>query len=184
MPQKTVTSLLTTESYDVTDAARLYSRPVAKRTARIERRGGRASWDGQRIREIREALRISREQLSEAAHVSVDDIGRHERNDPKSNPSVDVLARLSLGLNVPIATLLEPVGAPIPVPEKATAGRVQERPGEGSAILERLLERLDQDAPADNSIKGDILRAQHALASAQAALNRALRRADEKSGAA
>lgn len=163
--------------------SRLYSPQVAK--TRTERKGGRELWDGQRIREIREFRRLSQQALADAAGTSKGDVSRHERNDPTSNPSVDVLARIADALSVPVFTLLEAVGSPIP--EKATATRDERQHGAGGGVpaLERIiLGDLDRDAPAEDSTRGDILRAQHALASATAALNRALRRADEKSGAA
>ena len=163
--------------------SRLYSPQVAK--TRIERKGGRELWDGQRIRELRDFRRLSQQALADAAGTGKGDISRHERNDPTSNPSVDVLARIADALDVPVFALFEAVGSPIP--EKAMAARDERQHGSGGSIpaLERIiLEDLDRDAPAEETTRGDILRAQHALASAQAALNRALRRADEKSGAA
>lgn len=102
-----------TESYDVAGFRRLYSGGVAKRTGQKERQGGRELWDGKRIREVREERKLSRPQLAEASGVNEDDIGRHERNDPASNPSMDTLVRLALALKVRPGVLLEPTGTQI-----------------------------------------------------------------------
>jgi transcriptional regulator with XRE-family HTH domain len=77
---------------------------------------GREFWDGRRIREIREARGHSQAVLARLTGVGRADICRHERNDRNSNPSVAAVVRLAFGLNVPPATLLEPVGYRIPRP--------------------------------------------------------------------
>ena len=75
---------------------------------------GRALWDGKRLRDIRWARGLSQESLAQAAGVARGDVSRHERNDPSSNPSLDVLLRLAVALCVPPAALFEPPGAPVP----------------------------------------------------------------------
>lgn len=98
-----------------------------------------------------------------------------------SDPQFSTVEKLAKGFGV---TIVEFLAGPSR-PEKGQTGQDGQR-AEGASIpgLERILAQLDEEAPADETIKGDILRAQHALASAHAALNRALRRADPKSGAA
>lgn len=157
------------ESYDITAQARLQSAIVAKKAGRQRREQpiGRELWDGGRIREIREDRKLSQDGLSGMSGVSKGDISRHERNDPKSNPSVAALVRLSLALNVPQSSLLEPTGSPIPRPGETT-GHV-ERPRQHLAVLESLVAELDIEAPAEDSWRGDVYKA-------LAALNRALRR--------
>jgi transcriptional regulator with XRE-family HTH domain len=155
---------------------------VVKKQSRQERKGGRELWNGERIKEIREARKLTRRQLADKALMSEDDLGRHERNDHASNPAVDVLMRIARALHVPSSALFDPKGAPIPGPEQQESGHDREQ---GVAVLEKLrLNQLDEAAPAEDSTRGDILRAQHALNQAQAALNRALLRPDTKSGAA
>lgn len=178
------------ESYDVTTHARLYSATVAKKSGRKVPTVGRDLWDGKRIREIREARGLSQDDLSGLTGVSKGDISRHERNDDASNPSVAALIRIALALKVPPTTLFEPVGVPFPRPGKDPVD--VGRPSDSVPALEQLrLAQLEAEAPAEDNTRGDIHRAQHALAAAQdavakagAALNRALRRTDPKSGAA
>lgn len=153
------------ESYDVSGQARLYSGVV-----RQKENAGRRLWDGDRIREIREARGLSQAALSTAAGVSKSEISRHETNADVSNPTIDVLYRLAGALQVRVARLFEPVGSPIPRPGEDT-GHAERRP-EDSQFLDALLANLDAEAPAEDSIRGDILKA-------VAALNRALRRADD-----
>lgn len=95
------------------------------------------------------------------------------------DPQWSTVVKLAQGFGVPLHVFLE---GP---PSSDTSDGDDDRPREGSAVLEQLLlQRLDAEAPAEDTLRGDILRAQAALDSAQAALNRALRRPDSKSGAA
>jgi len=158
------------ESYDVMAQRQLYSGGVSKKErGKKEDRGGREQWDGARIREIRDDRKLSQDELAEAARVSAGDISRHERNDIKSNPSVDSLVRIALALHVPMHVLFQPVGSPIPRPDQER--RSVESSGEDSPLLERLVKTLDAEYEGEDSWRGDVLKA-------VAALNRALRRAD------
>jgi transcriptional regulator with XRE-family HTH domain len=153
---------------------------LAKKRGHREQTLGRELWDGGRLREIREKRGHSQDALALMTGVSKGDISRHERNDVASNPSVAGLLRIALALHVPIAALFEPVGTVIPRPGEVPGDA--ERPRDYVSSLERLrIEQLDAEAPAEDSTRGDILRAQHALEAAHAALNRALRRADKES---
>ena len=157
------------ESYDVMTQQGLYSGGVAKIRSRTERRGGRELWDGERIKEIRDARGLTRPELADRAKMSVDDLGRHERNDAESNPSVDVLMRIALALSVRPGAILEPKGSPIPRPDQESG--VGQRP-EGDPLLAAFAHRLaelDTETPAEDSWRGDVLKA-------IAVLNRALRR--------
>jgi transcriptional regulator with XRE-family HTH domain len=109
--------------------------------------------------------------VARAAGMDSPQLDRLRRGE-NDNPTVQVLERIAKALKVPVGELFtRPEGE---------AGRVNERsPREGAGIFEELLATLDTDAPAEDTTRGDILKAQSALASAQAALNRALRRADE-----
>jgi transcriptional regulator with XRE-family HTH domain len=160
-------------SYDVTTQAGLYSGGVTQKSGRAERKGGRELWDGERIKELRDARGLSREELATAAQISADDLGRHERNDAASNPSVDVLMRIGRALAVPPTALFQPKGAPIPRPEEAS-GRV-ERP-EGDPLLAALAARLHENAPVEDSLRGDLLQALYVI-------NRALSRQSDTGGA-
>ncbi len=154
------------ESYDDRRRGRLYSRRVAK-----PRRAGRVTWDGARLKEIREARGLSQGELSEESGVSPSELSRHERNATDSNPTVDVLARLAAALHVPLSSIVDAVGAYIPRPEEK-AGR-EHAGNQRNAILEKRYAELsagvDIDFPAEDSVEGDIHKA-------LAVLNRALRR--------
>jgi hypothetical protein len=109
------------------------------------------------------------------SRINKSDVSRHETNNDSSNPTVETLGDLSIALDVPIAALLEPVGSPIPRPSKESpdAREMDARPdGEESTVadyLGRLLQSLDSEVQAEDSVRGDILQA-------IAVLNRALRR--------
>jgi len=163
------------ESYDVRRRGPLYSRRMPK-----PRRTGRATWDGERLKEIREDRRLSQNELSEKSGVSAAELSRHERNATESNPTIDVLARLAAALAVPLTAIVEPVGSYVPRPEEKTIrGDV---PIERAALLDAWLKRVDQRYPAEDSARGDLAQAQSALAEAQAALARATRRAEVAAG--
>jgi transcriptional regulator with XRE-family HTH domain len=149
---------------------------VAKRqTPKGAAVAARRRWDGRRIREVREARGVSQKTLAEASGLSEGDISRHERNDEKSNPSVDSLVRLSTALHVPTATLLEPVGTPIPRPDEesgdAQGQPTTRRPRQDHPILQAQIDKLDMEMPAEHTWRGDVLKA-------IGVLDRALRRPD------
>lgn len=163
------------EPQTVTTQRRVYSQRVSHR---IERKGGRELWDGARIKEIREERRLSQKEVAALAGSTDGEISRHERNAPNSNPAVDVLVRISRALDVPLPCLFEPVGTPIPRPDEGEAGHADaDDRSQGSALLERVLHQLDSETPAEDSWRGDVLKA-------VAALNRALRRTNTDDGAA
>lgn len=137
--------------------AGLYSRGVAK----TERAVGRERWDGERLREIRDKRGLTQPQLGVLAGLSKGEISRHERNAPNSNPTISVMFRLAAGLKVPVAALLESVGSPIPSPDEES-GRVTDR-SESTSLFERALAHLDAQAPAEDSVRGDIVKAIAAL---------------------
>ena len=153
---------------NVTTHARLYSACVVQQKTG-KPKPGRELWDGARLRELRDARGFSQEDLAGRSGVSAGDISRHERNDPKSNPSIDGLMRIAQALKVPPAALFEPAGSPIPRPEETTGRAAEGRP-EGNPVFEAILARYGADAPAANTWQDDVLQAIAALA-------RALRRA-------
>lgn len=101
---------------------------------------------------------MSQPDLAAACGVSKGDISRHERNDSKSNPSVDALARIALALKVQMRELFEPVGSPIPRPDEE-AGHVNDDRKPGNQILEVLAETVDGEVPAEDTARGDIIKA-------------------------
>ena len=139
------------ESYDVRARARLYSRGVAKRKERRSKHVGRELWDAARIREIREDRRLSQGELASLSSVSMSEISRHERNASASNPTIDVLVRIALALEVPIDSLFDPVGAPIPRSKEWRRVQIVDTGG-GARLEDRLselflyLKTLDEDA--------------------------------------
>lgn len=153
------------ESYDVTGIARLYSGGVSKRSGQKERTGARELWDGDRIREVRKARGLSREQLEVASDVNADDIGRHERNDKASNPSVETLLKISRALRVAPGVLFEPVGSPIPSPKEFGHATVDAESG-GARIEDRLGDLLAYIKTLEGNARGDFIRAVIALLNA------------------
>ena len=133
---------------------------------------------GANVKALRLAKDITQVDLGERIGSDGPRIGRLEKG--VENPTVETLDKLAAALAVDVHRLT------MPRPEEGVTGHGDQRTQGASirALEQLLIDRLDEEAPADDSARGDILRAQHALASAQAALNRALRRADEKSGAA
>jgi transcriptional regulator with XRE-family HTH domain len=138
---------------------------------------GRELWDGARLKEIREARGLSQKEVGQRAGLqSGTEISRHERNAVDSNPTVAIVGRIAAALEVSISALFEPVGYPIPRPEGSGHAERRRDGVERSAILQAVLDRRDQKTPAEDSWRGDVLRAQDAITDAAAALNRALRR--------
>jgi len=100
-------------------------------------------------------------------------------NGTTRDPSVTTLDRVAKAMGITLSALVDERARP-----EHEAG-VGERPSASAEILEEIrLRELDRFAPAEDSTRGDILRAQTALDQAHAALNRALRRSNSKSGAA
>jgi transcriptional regulator with XRE-family HTH domain len=114
---------------------------------------------GRRIRQLRGKRTLK--EINQGAKVGVSKLSKLERGD-EDNPQYETLVRVARGLDVPLATLFDESR-----PEEGSGHA--ERPSEGSPILETFLARLDAEAPAEDSVRGDILKA-------IAALNRALRR--------
>lgn len=98
-----------TDSYDLMGRVRLNLRPMTDPDAGR----GRLLWDGKRLRQLREAAKMSQVELAERSGVSNTEISRHENNDPTSNPSVDTLGRLALALGVELSSLTMRDGAVI-----------------------------------------------------------------------
>lgn len=82
------------------------------------------------------------------------------------NPGVVVLTRIAHAIGMTLGELVTEPG-----PGKAVA-RVTGQTDQSVAVLERLLAAVDQETPAEDSWRGDVLKA-------IAALNRALRRTDK-----
>jgi transcriptional regulator with XRE-family HTH domain len=132
---------------------------------------GRELWDGGRIKELREASGKSQDELGKDAGIGGTEISRHETNNSKSNPTIAVLARIARALNVPLWALFEPQGHPLPRPGETGHVESTERPrGEGSQLL-AIAEAVDGQVRAEDSWRGDIVKA-------IAVLTRALGRGD------
>lgn len=145
-------------------AQRAYTSP------RVAIADGRNLWDGARLRELREARGLTQGDLGGAAGIGAAEISRHERNDESSNPTIAVLARLARALSMPLAVLFEPVGSAIPRPEESGHYEDrQRRQDQGNQFLATILAHVDEETPAEDTVRGDILKA-------VAVLNRALRR--------
>lgn len=117
---------------------------------------------GARLRELRQRRRISQEVLGEKVGSDGPRIHRLEKG--SENPTLETLDKLADALEVDVSEFL------VPVREQESAGA---RRVERNQILEdrwgALLEALDAEVPAEDSWRGDVLKA-------VAALNRALRR--------
>ena len=117
---------------------------------------------GERLRELRDEKGLTQEQLAEAAGVSKGQVSRWERGED-ANPGLVSIQQLADALGVQIADFF-------PRPEGETGHAAADtRPRERAEILDRLLDSIDGDFPAEDSVEGDIHKA-------IAALNRALRR--------
>lgn len=131
-----------------------YTRGVSKRLAAVEpvwrqQIAAAVSRHG-RLKEVADAAEMTSSQLQKIA------------NGTNANPGVATLARIAAAIEL---TLPELMSGPRPEKESGHA----ERRTEGNPILAGLLAKLDTEAPAEDSVRGDILKA-------IAALNRALRR--------
>jgi transcriptional regulator with XRE-family HTH domain len=137
----------------------------------VIRQRGRDLWDGARLREIRERRGLNQDELAAKAGSSKSEIGRHESNKPTSNPTIEVLGRYAIALDVALVNLVEPVGSPIPRPGDGTGHEA--RPETGSSVLDRAVQ---QAKAAPGTWQADV-------ADAVAALARALgRRRDSGQG--
>lgn len=123
---------------------------------------------GANIREWRNRRRMTQAALGELIGSDGPRVGRIEKG--AENPTVETLDKLAAALQIELHDLT------VPRPEEEPGRDESPARDERSPILQALLDRLDQRAPAEDSIRGDILRAQDALGEAVAALNRALRR--------
>lgn len=123
------------------------------------RMGGADERFGDKLREWRQRRKLSQQALGEKIGADGPRIHRLEKG--TENPTLDTLDRLAAALAIDVGELLRPR-------LEQESGRV-EGGSEGSPILAALLARLDADAPAEDSWRGDVLKA-------IAALNRALRR--------
>lgn len=110
----------------------------------------------------------TQQKLAAKAKVDASKLSKLE-NDRPVNLTLITLERLAKALKVPVRELFNS-----PRPEGATGHGVDDK---GIAVLQGLLQSVDQETPAEDSWRGDVLKA-------VAALNRALRRPDTKSGVA
>ena len=67
---------------------------------------------GKNVRMLREALRLTQEELAEASNLDRSYIGGVERG--RRNPALDAILRLSLALKVTPATLFQGIGEDVP----------------------------------------------------------------------
>lgn len=113
---------------------------------------------GERLREWRQRRRVSQQKLGEAIGADGPRIHRLEKG--QENPTLETLDKLAEALKIDASELLRPS------PEET------DRAGRNPLLASRwdpLLEALDAEVPAEDSWRGDVLKA-------LAALNRALRR--------
>lgn len=126
-----------------------------------------------RIKEIRVARKLTQEQLADLIIEKGGAMDRYRLSKLESgeneNPELATLELIAAALAIDVGELFAR-----PRSEEETE-RDHERPNEGSPVLEQLLGAIDTETPADDSWKGDVLKA-------IAVLNRALRRPADKSG--
>jgi transcriptional regulator with XRE-family HTH domain len=127
-------------------------------------RGVPSSIAGKRISQLRVKAGFATQQaLAEAAGIDGSKLSRLE-NDKPVNLTLKTLERLAQALKVSVGALFDN-----PRPEK-DAGLVERPEAEDHPVLaDIILAGLDADTPAEDSWRGDVLKALHVL-------NRALRR--------
>lgn len=113
---------------------------------------------GERLREWRSRRNLSGQALGDKIGADSSRISRLEKG--TENPTLDTLDKLAAALDVDVSVLLEPR------PEES--GHVAGG-SDGSEILAAYLARIDEEAPAEDSWRGDVIQA-------IAVLTRALRR--------
>lgn len=132
---------------------------------------------GGNLREWRNRRKLTQDTLGEKIGSDGPRVSRLERGE--ENPTLDTIDKLGVALEIDVSYFH------IPRPEEDTGHVGPGRPRDSDPVLEAIrLQQLDSETPAEDSTRGDILKAQSALATANAALNRALRRPDAKSGVA
>jgi transcriptional regulator with XRE-family HTH domain len=109
---------------------------------------------------------MTQEQLGEKIGSDGPRVGRLEKG--SENPTLETIDKLATALSVDVSDLFI---YPRPDVESGDADSAAERPRDRNPILEARLEALDGEMPADDSWRGDVLKA-------VAVLNRALRRPD------
>lgn len=113
-----------------------------------------------RLKELASAAGMKSPQLQKIANGTTRD------------PGVTTLSRIAEAMGMTLAALINETHPRI------DEGRVPFRPGDqGAAVLEEVLRSLDTEEPAEETWRGDVLKA-------IAALTRALRRTDAQSGPA
>jgi transcriptional regulator with XRE-family HTH domain len=113
-----------------------------------------------------EESRLTLDELADRSKLNRGTI--HRILDDKTNePSFNTVVKLSAAFGPNVTHEMARLINPRPDQE---SGHAEERQS-GSSVLEALLTNLDEEAPAEDSVRGDILKA-------IAALNRALRRPD------
>ena len=76
---------------------------------------------GQRIRNLRNALQMSQEELSFKAGISPAHLGQIER--ALKNPTIDTIAKIATALDIPVAALFATDPASVPS-QNATIGKI------------------------------------------------------------
>lgn len=121
---------------------------------------------GDRIREWRLRRRLTQDELGEKIGSDGSRVGRLEKG--TENPTLETLDKLAGALKVDVAEFF------VARPGEST-GHATERSGSNLGVLETLLASVDAESPAEDSWRGDVLKA-------VATLNRALRRPDAGAG--
>lgn len=117
---------------------------------------------GDRIRDWRLRRRFTQDVLGEKIGSDGSRVGRLEKG--TENPTLETLDKLAVALKVDVAEFF------VARPGEST-GHAAELSGSNLGVLETLLAAVDAEAPAEDSWRGDVLKA-------VATLNRALRRPD------
>jgi transcriptional regulator with XRE-family HTH domain len=121
---------------------------------------------GSKVRELRLQQRLTQEQLGERIGSDGPRVGRIEKG--SENPTLETIDKLATALNVDVSHLFE---EPRPDEESGDAVSTGGKPREGHPFFKSMLEATDAEVPAEDSWRGDVLKA-------IAVLNRALRRGD------
>ena len=96
---------------------------------------------GTRLKQWRQARRLTQEQLAEAAGLSYKFIGEIERG--RGNPSVDTLSRLSQALDLDIVELFGPVESWKPMAVHGLSARDAQMVREAARSLGDVVEHLE-----------------------------------------
>jgi transcriptional regulator with XRE-family HTH domain len=123
---------------------------------------------GANLRDWRQKRRLTQEQLGEKVGADGPRVGRLEKG--TENPTLESIDRLAAALDVDVSVL----HAPRPEEQSERAGELGGSARGGTwmgvdPVYRAIIEQLDAETPAPDTIEGDILKA-------SAALDRALRR--------